>query len=519
MKFERQIFISYAHLDNQPLSADQSGWVSLFHGTLQTLLSQRMGAAVDIWRDDKLRGNDVFSDEILGQLAHTALFVSVLTPRYLKSEWCAREIRAFCERAEAEQALVVENKARVVKVLKLPIDAGREGEGALPATVGQLLGYEFYEFDEDRTPRELDPAYGDKPRQAFLRKTNKLAWDLAAQLDKLNALAATERQARAAGDAPAGVVAGAVAAAAAKPAVFLAECSRDRREARERIEAELACCGYSVLPDQRLPDDEDDHVAAVNELLARCVLSVHLVGSGYGRVPDGPRNQSVVVLQNELAAARSRADGLKRVLWLPAGQQGENPAQQGFIDALQNDAAPQFGADLVSGDIEILKAAIHAALKKPEPPAPAAPPAADASARVLLLCDARDRKETLPLIRQLRGHGLEVRLPVFTGDAGEVREANRQLVLESDAVLLFYGAGDEAWKYHQQAELRKLQGSPRERPLRASLVLLAPPLTDDKELLQALAEPDVLDGLAGVGTSPLAPLLNALVAPAGGVAR
>ena len=512
MKFERQIFISYAHLDNQPLSADQSGWVSLFHGTLQTLISQRLGAAVDIWRDDKLRGNDVFSDEILGQLAGTALFVSVLTPRYLKSEWCAREIRAFCERAEAAQALVVENKARVVKVLKLPLDRDRDGEAALPAAVGQLLGYEFYEFDEDRTPRELDPAYGDKPRQAFLRKANKLAWDLAAQLETLSALAAAAGPAAGAGAAPAAV------SASARPAVFLAECSRDRREARERIEAELACCGYTVLPDQRLPDDEDEHIAAVNALLARCVLSVHLVGSGYGRVPDGSRNQSVVVLQNELAAARSRAEGLKRVLWLPAGQQGENPAQQGFIDALQNDAAPQFGADLVSGDIETLKAAIHAALKKPEPP-PAPPAVAGAAARVLLLCDARDRKDTLPLIRQLRGHGLEVRLPVFTGDAGEVREANRQLVLESDAVLLFYGAGDEAWKYHQQAELRKLQGSPRERPLRASLVLLAPPLTDDKELLQALAEPEVLDVLAGLGDGSLAPLLSALAAPANGAAR
>ena len=512
MKFERQIFISYAHLDNQPLSADQSGWVSLFHGTLQTLISQRLGAAVDIWRDDKLRGNDVFSDEILGQLAGTALFVSVLTPRYLKSEWCAREIRAFCERAEAAQALVVENKARVVKVLKLPLDRDRDGEAALPAAVGQLLGYEFYEFDEDRTPRELDPAYGDKPRQAFLRKANKLAWDLAAQLETLSALAAAAGPAAGAGAAPAAV------SASARPAVFLAECSRDRREARERIEAELACCGYTVLPDQRLPDDEDEHIAAVNALLARCVLSVHLFGSGYGRVPDGPRNQSVVVLQNELAAARSRAEGLKRVLWLPAGQQGENPAQQGFIDALQNDAAPQFGADLVSGDIETLKAAIHAALKKPEPP-PAPPAVAGAAARVLLLCDARDRKDTLPLIRQLRGHGLEVRLPVFTGDAGEVREANRQLVLESDAVLLFYGAGDEAWKYHQQAELRKLQGSPRERPLRASLVLLAPPLTDDKELLQALAEPEVLDCLAGLGDGSLAPLLSALAAPANGAAR
>ena len=249
MKFDRQIFISYAHLDNQPLTADQAGWVSLFHSTLQTLLSQRLGAPADIWRDDKLRGNDTFSDEILKQLAGTAIFVSILTPRYLKSEWCTKEIRSFCQQAEAGQSLVVDNKARVIKVLKLPIDAGQ----SLPPVVGQQLGYEFYEFDEDHTPRELDPAYGDKPRQAFLRKANKLAWDLAAQLDEL------QRSHPAANDA----------AAPAKPAVFLAECSRDRRDARERIEAELACCGYTVLPDQRLPDDEDEHLAAVDALLAR----------------------------------------------------------------------------------------------------------------------------------------------------------------------------------------------------------------------------------------------------------
>jgi hypothetical protein len=45
MNFARQVFISYAHLDNQPLGADQTGWVSLFHTTLQTLLSQRLGAS------------------------------------------------------------------------------------------------------------------------------------------------------------------------------------------------------------------------------------------------------------------------------------------------------------------------------------------------------------------------------------------------------------------------------------------------------------------------------------------
>jgi TIR domain len=496
MKFERQVFVSYAHLDNQPLTKDQSGWVSLFHSTLQTLLSQRLGAAVDIWRDDKLRGNDVFSDEILQQLASTALFVSVLTPRYLKSEWCTREIRAFCEQAEAKRMLVVDNKARIIKVLKLPV----EGEQALPPTVGQLLGYEFFELDDDRTPRELDPAYGDKPRQAFLRKANKLAWDLAAQLEKLQALPDASNDA-------------APPVKAAKPAVFLAECSRDCREARERIEAELACCGYTVLPDQRLPDDEDEHIAAVNQLLERSVLSVHLVGSGYGRVPDGPRQQSVVVLQNELAAARSSAGKLRRVLWLPAGLQAENAAQSRFIEALQQDPALQFGADLVSGDLEALKSAIHATMKKPEPQA--VPKPQGGAARVLLLCDARDRKDTLPLIRLLRGHGLEVCLPVFTGDAGEMREANRQLALESDAILLYYGAGDEAWKHHQQAELRKLLGSTRQRVLRASMVLLAPPLTDDKEVLLALAAPDTIDATGGLGEATLAPLLAALPSDAG----
>ncbi|WP_161493211.1 TIR domain-containing protein [Zoogloea sp. LCSB751] len=490
MSFERQVFISYAHLDNQPLTADQLGWVSLFHSTLQTLLSQRLGAPADIWRDDKLRGNDVFSDEILDQLARTALFVSVLTPRYLKSEWCTREITNFCQRAETEHRLVVGNKARVIKVLKLPID----GSGALPEAVGQLLGYEFYEFDEDRTPRELDPAYGDQPRQAFLRKANKLAWDLAAQLEQL-------QQQPAANDAT----------DTSKPAVFLAECSRDRRDARECIEAELACCGYTVLPDRRLPDDEDDHRAAVAELLERCALSVHLIGAGYGRVPDGDSSESVVVLQNRLAAERSRQAGLRRVIWLPADTTATQPAQQTFIDALQQDAALQLGADLVNGDLEALKAAIHAALKKPE----AAPDTPDESGtagalRVHLLCDARDRKDSVPLIKLLRGRGLDVTLPLFAGDAAEVREANRQRVLDCDALILYYGAGDETWKYHQENELRKLQGQDRQRPLRARFTLLAPPLSDDKEVLQALADADTLDGLGGLDPQTLAPLATAL---------
>lgn len=139
-RFKKDLFISYAHIDNQPLTPEQKGWISRFHATLEALLSMRLGQAAKIWRDDKLQGNDVFADEIVDQFAQTAVLVSVLTPRYLNSDWCTREVREFCARAEQSGGLVVDNKARVFKVIKTPVDE----QESLPAAMKDLLGYEFF---------------------------------------------------------------------------------------------------------------------------------------------------------------------------------------------------------------------------------------------------------------------------------------------------------------------------------------------------------------------------------------
>ena len=79
--FKKDLFISYAHIDNQPLTPERKGWISRFHALLEALLSVRLGRAAKIWRDDKLQGNDVFADEIVDQFAQTAVLISVLTPR------------------------------------------------------------------------------------------------------------------------------------------------------------------------------------------------------------------------------------------------------------------------------------------------------------------------------------------------------------------------------------------------------------------------------------------------------
>lgn len=495
LSFDSDVFISYAHIDNQPLPGGQDGWVTVFHEALEQFLSRFKGANARIWRDKKLRGNDVFADEIIDQFPKTAALISVLTPRYLTSEWCTKEINGFCGAAQRAGGVVVENKARVFKVIKTPFDPG---DSLLPV-MDKVLGYEFYELDTDNTPRELDPQFGDKFRQEFLRKVNKLAWDIKQLLDQLGS-GVHETSAPDAG--------------AAKPVVYLAECSRDRREAREIVDGELKRHGYAVLPDQQLPTDEAEVVAEVQRLLAKCTLSVHLVGTGYGLVPDGSGQKSVVVLQNELAADRCKSGAFQRVIWLPEGMRSEQTAQQGFIDALHNDAAAQVGADLITGDLEHLKGAIHAALKKLERPAPvSAPPpgaAGDSSQLVYIVCDERDRKETVSMLKFLKGRGLDVKLPIFTGDAAEVREANQELLMRADAVVIFYGAGDEAWKYYKQNELKKIRGLRREKPMLAEYTYLAGPSTDDKELLVSVEEPNVIDGRNGFSDATVEGLLRAL---------
>ncbi len=567
MPFEHDLFISYAHIDNQPLTVEQQGWVTRFHATLSAQLSMRLGSVARIWRDDKLRGNDVFADEIEQQFGRTALLVSVLTPRYLASDWCRRELTGFCTEFGRSGGLAPANKQRVFKVVKTPVD----DIAGLPASLRDTKGYDFF-TDCDGAPLELDPAYGVKYSEGYFRLVAVLSWELAQLLKVLQAPvaglapgvgaandaahdaahdAAQPARPPTAAEADAGAVPGSsndtaglpnTPAAAAgddqRPVVYLAECTADRREVRSMLDAELKLHGVRVLPEQALPrDDEAGYNAAVVAQLAQCALSIHLVGAVYGAVPDGAGDKSVSVLQNEAAARQCRNGSLQRLIWLPEGTTSLQPQQQAFIQRLLEDDDAQFGADLLSADVEALKTAMHVMLKKLQQPKPvpalapaqalaraaaladdgAAPGglAATTSPRaaplVYLLCDALDRKATVPLRRWLKDHGLDVALPAFEGAAAQVRTANEQLVATCDAVLLFYGAGDEAWKRTTDNDLVKRRGL-RGVGAPALFTWLDTPTSADKVDLVDMAEPGLIDGRAGFDDLLLRPLLHTLVA-------
>ena len=401
---------------------------------------------------------------------------------------------------------MIGNKSRVFKVIKTPVD-NREAE-SLPAHMKDLIGFEFFAY-KDGAPLELGPDFGPEYSQLYLQKVALLAQDITQLLKALQA----EDQASKSDD-PKGI---ADARAPGKPAVYLAECGYDRKPARELLEGELKRLGYPVLPDRRLPGDEAEFIAAVGDLLSRSALSIHFVGEQYGAVPDGPTDRSASMIQNEAAVARCRAGGLKRLIWLPQGTGSEDDRQRKFIAALHGNAESQFGADLIAGDIEELRGAIHATLrtiehpepKQPEPDPAGEQPAFGNSAKLIyFICGEKDRKASVPVRKVCRQLGFEVALPAFEGDAAEVRRSNQQHLASCEAVILFYGAGEEAWKRTIDNELKKMAVYRDAKLPPAVATYLADPRTDDKQDMIDMDEPGLIDGLESLAEPALTKFLQ-----------
>lgn len=500
---ENHLFISYAH--------SEKGWVTQFHKTLEGYLFTNLGVKPRIWRDDELRNAEIFATKIVQQLPVTGVLVSVLSERYFKSEWCVKEVHEFCRVAEENKppGLVVNDTARILQVMLKPFPPERKVE--LDPVLKDSVGYSFYKKDEESDRMApLYPAFGKEYEDAYNRQIFFLAEDVAELINKIEETNGVATESMNGVPVPSdGQTPGAQALsdankapAASKPAIYLAECSYDQREDREKIRGALRD-QYVILPDQALPRSEKEYIAEVGRLLDTCKLSIHLVGTDYGWAPDGPRNESCVVLQNEIAVEKSKANGLQRVIWVPDGAKGEDERQEQFITALHEKADAQYGADLLTESYQKLLGAINATLEKIEGP-PEAP------RMVYVICDEKDRKATVPLRKYLKGKGFEVRRPVFDAEEEKARQAYEKDLAHCDAVILFYGDGDEAWKREKKDDLKDIAAYRGEKPMPPLFTYLAAPTTDDKEDLIDLEEPNLIDGLEDFSETAMEAFLAAL---------
>lgn len=491
--YDHDFLISYAHIDNLALVDGEQGWVSTLHRLLEIRVGQLRGEVPKIWRDPKLQGNDYFADTILERLPKTAALVSVVSPRYVQSEWCNRELQEFWRAAEQSGGVRVADKARIFKVVKTPVEQER-----LPREVQPMLGYEFFVYDaESGRPRELSAATGAVSERTFLAKLDDLAYDIAQLLEILQKDTGAE-----------------IPAGASKGTVFLAETTVELREEREAVRRDLVRNGYAVLPDRPLPLVAAELDDVVNGQLAQCKLSVHLIGRNYGVVPEGTE-QSMAERQQALAAARGAAAGLSSVIWVPPAVEVEDERQRKFIEHLQTDPAVHEHGELLRIPIEDFKSIIYRKLAPPPRVKTAYGNIALDLKRVYVVCDPGDVEAIAPLTDHLFSQGYEVHLPIFDADETQARVEHEESLRSSDGVLVYYGTGSELWLRRKLRELQKSAGLDREKPWLAKAIYVAAPVTPQKARFRTLEATLLHEPPSGFDATVLDPFVRAMTRPQG----
>lgn len=472
-EYEGDAFISYAHLDNVELEEGRGGWVTNLQRALEARVAQLYGAESHIWWDPKLQGNDYFADTLEQRLQRVKALIAIVSPRYVKSEWGRRELAAFCKAAEQQGGIRVQDKARIFKVLKTPVDRGLH-----PPELQSLLGYEFFKEDPvTGKMRELDEIFGPDAEKDFWLKLDDLAHDIC---DLLKLLPPPPN------------------AIPARGSVYLAVTTSELKDRREAIKRDLQQHGYTVLPDRPLPLAVAEVEAAVREDLARCRLSIHMVGRTYSMVPEGGL-ASLAELQNELAIKRAAKGQFSRLIWILPGLQVDDDRQRRVLDQLRMDPRMEKGADLLETPLEDLRTMIGTWLQKSEKPAreTADTTLLGSSPHLYLIYDQRDTDAIAPWADFLF-KDFEVIHPAFDGRESEIATYHEENLRSCHGALIFYGSAGEPWLRGKLRELQKCTAYRETRTLPCTGVCLITPRTPAKERFrthQAILIPQ-WDGLA-----------------------
>ncbi|MCP3961983.1 MAG: TIR domain-containing protein [bacterium] len=501
MKFENDVFISYAHIDDQSLIEDKKGWISNLHRALDIRVGQLLGKQPRIWRDAKLEGNDFFGDQLVDRLEKVGLVVSVLSPRYTQSEWCTKEVKEFFRASEKSGGARVGNKSRVLKVIKTPVPLEEH-----PSEIQGTLGYEFFTTDPaSGRPQELDQGLGSEEERKYWAKLDDLAYDIAELLKALET-------AEGGGD-------GSAPAAKDKGTIYLAEASFDLKEQREEVKRDLQRQGFTVLPDSQPPFVAAELEEFVRKDLEGCRLSIHMIGKSYGLVPDGA-TESMVAIQTELAIKRGLDDkDFIQLVWLPPGQEVDDERQREFIERLQTDSRIHEGGDLLEVPLVDFQTVMYRKLEPEEAEEEAEEEEHDDTVsaglddddltRIYLICDQRDVDSTLDLEDLLFDRGFEVIVPIFDEDETQARLDHEENLRECDAALFYYGEGNEMWLRRKQRELQKIFGLGRKKPILARAIYVAPPDNPRKKRLRT-REAMVIQGGGDFDPQTLEPFVEAI---------
>ncbi len=440
MAFEIDVLITFAEKDNEAAQKSELGWVSQFKKFLELMLLQVLGSKPNIVLKSE------FDTATAPSLNNSAILVAVLTKEFVQSGRCLDNVETFYKAASSSKI------NRVFKVMKAPLTLQEQ-----PPRLRDMIGYDMYQLDtETGVEKEYSDFFSQEAEKQYWMKLVDLAYDIHDALMILNE----------------GDIKSEVKNIYKRKSIYLAETGHDLSVQRNIIKRELQRHGYIVLPKNTLPTQLSEVEREVKRDLDECNLSIHLIGSAYGEIPEGA-DRSIVDIQNKLAAEaalskRQSKQEFSRLIWISQNLKNASDKQKSFIDTIKRDTEAQEGAEILQNPLEDFKNIMREELLESQERKHV-----DESGgkSIYLVHDKIDDSAVKPFREVIEKSGFKVLIPAFEGELLEVRKQHIDNLRNFDGAIIFKGKVNDQWVRMKVLDLLKAPGFGRKKPIQGKAIV------------------------------------------------
>lgn len=439
MAYDIDVLITFADKDNDAGKKNEIGWVTQFKKFLEMMLLQVLGEQTNI----VLKAE--YEDYVASSMNNAAVLVTILSKEFSQSGRCLDTVESYYKATAGSKI------ERVFKVLKSPLTSQEQ-----PPRLRDLLSYDMYQLDnETGQMKEYTDFFSLEAEKQYWMKMVDLVYDIHEALIILKGQTKAE-----------------VKNIYKRKTIYLAETGHDLSIQRNIIRRELQRHGYVVLPNQLLPMRNEELERIVRKDLEECSLSVHLIGSAYGEIPEGS-DRSVLDIQNKLAAdhtvlKRSKKEEFSRLIWIAPNLRNASEKQKAFIDSLRRDIEAQEGAEILQNPLEDFKNIMREELLASQNKEADLP---SSGKTIYLVHDKVDHQQVLPLVDVIQKSGFNVVFPAFEGDLMEVRKKHIDNLRQFDGAIIFKGKVNDQWVRMKVLDLLKAPGFGRNKPIQGKAIV------------------------------------------------
>jgi hypothetical protein len=483
--FGDDIFVTYAHVDDEIVSDAGHGWVTEVVKCLKAELARKLGRsdAYAMWVDHELLHSHPVTPQILDRVRQSAILVVILSPGYIASDWCRREREAFfnaMRETGARNVFVVETDEideadRPQELADFsPIRFWSKGpRGGAARVFGwprpQLNDYEYYGVIKD-----LAQAIADEMRRLKRQEANGTPVVVPDQPTKPTVAPTPEP------------------VTGRNGCVYLAQVTDDLDNERNNVRRFLEQADIRVVPTGMYSQEPSAFRAAATADIANAQLFVQLLSGIAGkRPPDLPEGYIQCQLQIALDANRPVLQ------WHSPRLDVQSVEDDGLRAILQ-------GQTVNAEPIEDFKQEIQRRLKQIREP----PPKIRSDAFIFVDMDSTDRPLAEELCKILDRYGAGYILPPETEDPGDYREELEGNLSYCDVLMVIYGASTTNWVRNHLRECHKALVT-RERPLRGLALVQGPPPPKERPSVR-LPNMEILDCQRGVDEAAIVKFLGSL---------